>query len=164
MDPRKVLFSMICKYDRIFLVAPRWAQIWNTMFDLKYQDRLLRKWGGNVSTSPPHSVDLSWRHCFSSKNNQNHSFCAEFHELSFKIIRIEKSYVENPQKTIQTALGRSKWDSESSSAQEIQYSAVLWCTKRHISESFIISTLSERIWNASFEFCDTYYQVYGSWS
>ena len=33
---------------------------------------------------------------------------------------------------------------------------------KDISESFIISTLSERIWNASFEFCDTYYQVYGS--
>ena len=47
-------------------------------------------------------------------------------------------------------------------SQEIQVSAVLRCAKRPVSESFIIPTLSERIWNASFEFCDTYYQVYGS--
>ena len=82
----------------------------------------MRKWGGTcLHVVPPHSVDLSWRHCFSSKNNQNHSFCAEFHELLFEIIRIEKSYVENPQKTIWTALGRSKWDSGSRSALRFRF-------------------------------------------
>ena len=45
-------------------------------------------------------------------------------------------------------------------SQEIQVSAVLWCAKRHVSESFTIPTLSERIWNATLDFSGTHCHVY----
>ena len=45
-------------------------------------------------------------------------------------------------------------------SQEIQVSAVLRRAKRPVSESFIIPTVSERIWNTPFGFSGTYCSVY----